>query len=181
MCTVSQEWADTLALEDRFAHRPNSNYGENIYCLWSSDRNAKANPREVIRSWYDEIKEHDFAVEPKGIFKAGHFTQLVWKSSQDLGVGVSKTKKGKVLVVCNYNPRGNIAGQFSGNVLKARWIWCASVCVFSDKNESKLREIIHFSINESIFNFPNGFTKTETQINAPPFWLNFTHFPSGFP
>lgn len=120
MCTVSQEWADTLALEDRFAHRPNSNYGENIYCLWSSDRNAKANPREVIRSWYDEIKEHDFAVEPKGIFKAGHFTQLVWKSSQDLGVGVSKTKKGKVLVVCNYNPRGNIAGQFSGNVLKAR-------------------------------------------------------------
>lgn len=120
LCAISQEWADTLAAEDRFAHRPNSNYGENIYCLWSSDRNAKANPREVCRSWYEEIKEHDFAVEPKGIFKAGHFTQLVWKSSQDLGVGVSKTKKGKVLVVCNYNPRGNIAGQFSANVLKAR-------------------------------------------------------------
>lgn len=73
-----------------------------------------------MRSWYDEIRDHDFAVEPKGIFKAGHFTQLIWKSSQDLGVGVSKTKKGKVLVVCNYNPRGNIAGQFSSNVLKAR-------------------------------------------------------------
>lgn len=117
---MSQEWAETLATEDRFAHRPNSNYGENIYCLWSSDRNARANPREVCRSWYEEIKEHNFNVEPKGIFKAGHFTQLVWKSSQDLGVGVSKTKKGKVLVVCNYNPRGNIAGQFSTNVLKAR-------------------------------------------------------------
>lgn len=120
LCSVSQEWADILAVEDRFAHRPNSNYGENIYCLWSSDRNAKANPKEVCRSWYDEIKEHDFGVEPKGIFKAGHFTQLVWKSSQDLGVGVSKTKKGKVLVVCNYNPRGNIAGQFNLNVLRAR-------------------------------------------------------------
>lgn len=120
LCSVSQEWADVLAAEDRFAHRPNSNYGENIYCLWSSDRNAKANPREVVRSWYEEIKEHDFNIEPKGIFKAGHFTQLVWKSSQDLGVGVSKTKKGKVLVVCNYNPRGNTAGQFGTNVLKTR-------------------------------------------------------------
>lgn len=127
LCAVSQEWSDTLAQEDRFAHRPNSNYGENIYCLWSSDRNAKANPREVCRSWYEEIKEHDFSVEPKGIFKAGHFTQLIWKSSQDLGVGVSKTKKGKVLVVCNYNPRGNIAGQFSTNVLKARWFHFISI------------------------------------------------------
>lgn len=117
---LSQEWADTLAAEDRFAHRPSSSYGENIYCLWSSDRNAKANPREVVRSWYDEIKEHDFGIEPKGIFKAGHFTQLIWKMSQDLGVGVCKTKKGKVLVVCNYNPRGNVAGQFNVNVPRAR-------------------------------------------------------------
>lgn len=120
LCKLSQEWTDTLAAEDRFAHRPNSNYGENIYCLWSSDCNSKMSPKAVCRSWYEEIKEHEFGVEPKGIFKGGHFTQMVWKSSQDLGVGIGRTKKGKILVVCNYNPRGNIAGQFTANVLRAR-------------------------------------------------------------
>lgn len=117
---ISQDWAETLAREDRFAYRPNSNYGENIYCLWSSDRNAKANPKNVCRSWYDENKEHTFGTEPKGAFKAGHFTQMIWKSSQMVGVGVAKTKRGKVLVVCNYEPRGNVVGQFCSNVLRSR-------------------------------------------------------------
>lgn len=116
--SISQDWAETLAREDRFAYRPNTNYGENIYCLWSSDRNAKANPKNVCRSWYDEIKEFNFGVEAKGMFKAGHFSQMVWKSSLELGVGVAKTKKGKVLVVCNYDPRGNVVGQFNSNVLR---------------------------------------------------------------
>lgn len=116
--SISQDWAETLAREDRFAYRPNSDYGENIYCLWSSDRNAKANPKNVCRSWYDEVKEFNFGVEPKGMFKAGHFSQMVWKSSRELGVGVAKTKKGKVLVVCNYEPRGNVIGQFNANVLR---------------------------------------------------------------
>lgn len=120
LSAAAQEWADTLAKEDRFAHRPKSIYGENIYCLWSSDWNAKVSAKEVCRSWYEEIKEHEFGIEPKGIFKGGHFTQMIWKSSQDLGVGVSRTKKGKVIVVCNYNPRGNISGQFNVNVLRAR-------------------------------------------------------------
>lgn len=116
--SISQDWAETLAREDRFAYRPNSNYGENIYCLWSSDRNAKANPKNVCRSWYDEMREFNFGVEPKGMFKAGHFSQMVWKSSKELGVGVAKTKKGKVLVVCNYDPRGNVVGQFNSNVMR---------------------------------------------------------------
>lgn len=115
----AQEWAETLAREDRLAHRPNSQYGENLYCLWSSDPNAKANPKDVCRSWYDEIKEYTFGVEPRGAFKAGHFTQMVWKQSLELGIGVAKTKKGKTLVVCNYNPRGNIIGSFTKNVLKS--------------------------------------------------------------
>lgn len=116
----AQNWADNLAKEDRFAHRPNSQYGENLYCLWSSDRNAKANGKDVCRSWYDEIKDYTFGSEPRGVLKAGHFTQLVWKNSKELGVGMARTNKGKVLVVCNYSHRGNVMGQFGANVLRAR-------------------------------------------------------------
>ncbi|CAD7077936.1 unnamed protein product [Hermetia illucens] len=118
LCQLSQEWADKLAKEDRFAYRPNSMYGENIYCLWSSDRNAKANPKDVCRSWYEEHREHSYIVEPKGAFRAGQFTQMVWKSTQELGVGLAKTRRGKVIVVCNYHPRGNTVGEFMANVLR---------------------------------------------------------------
>lgn len=117
----AQHWAEILAHEDRFTYRQNSQYGENLYCLWSSDRNAKANPREVVRSWYDEYKEYNFDAEPRGILKAGQFTQLVWKSSKDLGVGMAKTKKGKVIVVATYYPRGNIIGNFMINVGRGRF------------------------------------------------------------
>lgn len=122
LCNLAQDWAETLATEDRIAHRPDVNYGENIYCLWSSEcQNAKVNPREVCQSWYDEVKEYNFDVEKRGSPRAGQFTQMVWKATKHLGVGMAKTKKGKVLVVCNYSPRGNIIGEFGRNVFRGRW------------------------------------------------------------
>ena len=49
---------------------------------------------------------------------AGHFTQLVWKSSQQLGVGKAKTTDGRqVFVVCVYFPAGNYVGRYRENVL----------------------------------------------------------------
>ena len=37
MCSYAQEWANKLAKENRFEHRSNSSYGENLYCTWSSN------------------------------------------------------------------------------------------------------------------------------------------------
>lgn len=72
------------------------------------------------RSWYDEVKQYTtWNVEPKGAFKAGQFSQVVWKSSKELGVGVGRTKSGKLIVVASYWPRGNIIGQFLQNVKKS--------------------------------------------------------------
>ncbi|XP_058121842.1 uncharacterized protein LOC131281286 [Anopheles ziemanni] len=116
----AQQWADILARDDRFTYRQNSKYGENLYCLWSSDRNALPNAREVCRSWYEEAKQFTFNVEPRTAVKGGQFTQMVWKGTKELGVGISKTRSGKVIVVCTYYPRGNVLGQFLANVCKAR-------------------------------------------------------------
>jgi glioma pathogenesis-related protein 2 len=120
MMKDAQCWAETLAKEDRFTYRQNCQYGENLYCLWSSDRNAKANAKDVCRSWYDEVREFTFDVEPRGMLKAGQFTQMVWKNSKHIGVGCAKTKKGKVIVVVTYHPRGNIIGQFNMNVARPK-------------------------------------------------------------
>ncbi|KOC65880.1 Golgi-associated plant pathogenesis-related protein 1, partial [Habropoda laboriosa] len=47
----------------------------------------------------------------------GHFTQLIWASSRYFGVGKARSRSGKIIVVANYRPVGNISGQFQNNVL----------------------------------------------------------------
>lgn len=51
-------------------------------------------------------------------FPAGHFTQVVWKDSTELGVGMA-TNGNTVFVVGQYRPAGNISneGYFEKNVL----------------------------------------------------------------
>ena len=51
------------------------------------------------------------------LLNPGHFTQVVWKSSTDFGVGKAQTKDGKWLVVANYYPAGNFVGRYKENVL----------------------------------------------------------------
>uniref|UniRef100_T1JL05 Cysteine-rich venom protein n=1 Tax=Strigamia maritima TaxID=126957 RepID=T1JL05_STRMM len=46
----------------------------------------------------------------------GHFSQVVWERSRELGVGKDKSKSGKIIVVANYDPPGNMLGDFSKNV-----------------------------------------------------------------
>jgi hypothetical protein len=40
----------------------------------------------------------------------GHFTQVVWKGSDEIGFGIAKTNTGKTFIVANYNPAGNTVG-----------------------------------------------------------------------
>uniref|UniRef100_A0A182NHH2 SCP domain-containing protein n=1 Tax=Anopheles dirus TaxID=7168 RepID=A0A182NHH2_9DIPT len=116
----AQQWAEILARDDRFTYRQNSKYGENLYCLWSSDRNARPSARDVCRSWYEEVKQYAFTVEPRAAIKGGQFTQMVWKGTKELGVGMGQTRNGKVIVVCTYYPRGNVLGQFMANVSRSK-------------------------------------------------------------
>lgn len=97
-------------------HRPNNKYGENIFMMWSSNPNALPTPEEVCKKWYDEIQLYDFTKEAAE-HKTGHFTQMIWKESLEMGIAMAKSKKdGKTFVVANYNPKGNYIGQFQLNV-----------------------------------------------------------------
>jgi hypothetical protein len=47
----------------------------------------------------------------------GHFTQVVWKSTSKLGIGIALSNEGKkAVVVAQYGPPGNYTGQFPENV-----------------------------------------------------------------
>lgn len=46
----------------------------------------------------------------------GHFSQVVWRDSKELGVAVAKNRNGHIFVVANYSPPGNFIGSFAENV-----------------------------------------------------------------
>ncbi|KAM9360481.1 Golgi-associated plant pathogenesis-related protein 1-like [Symphorus nematophorus] len=117
MCATAQAWANHLLSLGAGMHSETKD-GENIYNMWSS---APVNPtgKEAVDKWYSEIKDYNFD-RPGFQGNTGHFTQVVWKESTELGVGMA-TDGNKVFVVGQYRPAGNMTNQgyFERNVLKA--------------------------------------------------------------
>lgn len=70
---------------------------------------------EPVEHWYSENVNHSYGKEPSTL-KTGHFTQVVWRDSRELGVGMAKNRTGQIFVVANYDPPGNFIGSFAENV-----------------------------------------------------------------
>uniref|UniRef100_A0A8C1Y1P4 Im:7150988 n=1 Tax=Cyprinus carpio TaxID=7962 RepID=A0A8C1Y1P4_CYPCA len=115
LCSAAQKWADHMLGEKSLGHS-DTNDGENVFYSFSSVKKTPTG-KEAVDSWYSEIKDYNFTTsghQPQ----TGHFTQVVWKSSTELGVGLA-TDGNTVFVVGQYRPAGNItnAGYYEKNVL----------------------------------------------------------------
>lgn len=69
---------------------------------------------------YKEVCKYDFS-NPGWTSSTGHFTQLVWASTQELGLGWATSDEGGLTcyyVAGRYNPEGNIENRFEDNVMK---------------------------------------------------------------
>ena len=67
-------------------------------------------------SWYDEIAVYNY-YNPGFSTKTGHFTQVIWKDSIELGIGLAfSADNKKAWVVAQYYPAGNVEGEYSRNV-----------------------------------------------------------------
>ena len=109
----SENWAQHILDTGRFEHSSGFEYGENIAYTYSLDH-YKAFVR-VTNLFYNEIEYYDYS-DPKFDYQTGHFTQLVWKSSTQVGIGMVSNETISVLVV-NFYPPGNYQGEFVKNVL----------------------------------------------------------------
>lgn len=75
------------------------------------------NAPRAVEAWGDERVDYDF---DKGDFteQTGHFTQLVWKDTTDVGCGRALCGHKGWFLACEYWPRGNILGDFIKEVDK---------------------------------------------------------------
>ena len=74
--------------------------------------------RKVTDMWYEEHDKYSFR-NPGFSSTTGHFTQIVWESSKEMGAGKAVSSSGAQFVVARYQPPGNVRGQFPENVKPA--------------------------------------------------------------
>lgn len=115
LATKAQQWADNCV----FVHSKGElgPYGENLAAGTGPDYDIPA----ALKSWSDEAPSYD----PKNPV-ASHFTQMVWKSTTEIGCGVAICTDGKIfdvqkfgntkMLVCEYKDAGNVEGEYSDNV-----------------------------------------------------------------
>jgi len=101
----SQAWADTLFAQKQFKHSHNSGYGENLFEIVG----AGASSEQVVKSWAGESRDYDRKSNTcRGM--CGHYTQIVWSSTREVGCGVARGG-GREVWVCSYDPPGNWIGK----------------------------------------------------------------------
>lgn len=112
LAAYAQKWADHLAASKcDLAHRPSSGewkqiYGENLF-VGSAKFFTVA---DAVKLWENEKKNYKGQAISSGSANSGHYTQLVWKNTKQVGCGKAVCKD-NLIVVCNYDPPGNVSGQ----------------------------------------------------------------------
>ena len=114
LASSAAAWADHLAATGRFEHAPQmglSPQGEN---LWEGTKNYF--PAEaMVNAWLREKRYFKPGIFPEnsttGNFEdVGHYTQLVWRNTTQVGCATAANGQDDVLV-CRYASAGNYVGE----------------------------------------------------------------------
>ena len=113
---IAQKYSEVLAKKGSLVHSGSKfngeAMGENLYMSWGM---TSVSGKHVTDEWYNEIELYDFK-KPGFSEETGHFTQLVWKGTKEMGCGAA-CQGSTCAVTCNYYPAGNYMGEFEANVL----------------------------------------------------------------
>ena len=115
LSAYAQEWAEYLVKNNKneMAHRSwlgknIRDYGENIF--WGAPFEYYS-PLSASEAWYEEKADYIYQPLSESNFHGtGHYSQMIWNTTKEIGVGVAKGTDGSMIVVANYFPAGNIVG-----------------------------------------------------------------------
>jgi len=103
----AQAWANHMAETGQFEHDPNAGAGENLF--GGSGRDFSYS--DGVADWVGEKKNYNGENIGDGDFSAyGHYTQVIWPETTQVGMGSAKGSNGWTYVVGRYSPQGNITG-----------------------------------------------------------------------
>lgn len=114
---MAEDWAKQCRWEHGQPRRapgsvPFKHVGQNLY-----SSNGTFDPVGAIQMWYDEVAYYDYDIGSCSLPPCGHYTQVVWSTSRELGCAYAhcpsmmKTDMTNAnYLVCNYGPTGNYIG-----------------------------------------------------------------------
>ena len=126
LASYAQQWADHQAKTQNCAmtHRPHQAgpykqiHGENLFWAspkrWSDGRieRQEITIEEVVKAWADEVVDYNYNNNScRAGEQCGHYTQIVWRETREVGCAISVCPDQSQLWVCNYNPPGNYIGE----------------------------------------------------------------------
>ena len=139
-CTIRHP---TRSLSEKQKYLP-GHFGQNLFVSHGFPTDP-GNAEMAVQSWYDECLDYVSPPQsgvyprrgppqsgvPSNFSKVGHFTQMVWKDTNEIGCaridcpknirdsnGVIRAAEGSI-ITCNYD-KGNVAGLFGSHVPKAK-------------------------------------------------------------
>lgn len=108
LAASAQAWADNCQFQHDSNRSPDAGFssvGENI--AWGGGSTSS-----FFGLWVNERSDYDFgtAIDNQNYQVFGHYTQVVWGGTTDLGCGIQQCSNGKFMV-CRYAPAGNFLGR----------------------------------------------------------------------
>ena len=125
LANYSQEWANHLGRGNQcqmFHRSGNPPFGENLYIssaeVWREDNGREVDRKispvtiaDVVNAWASEEKFYNYQQNrcQRGQ-QCGHYTQIVWKDTREVGCAMKVCPDKSQTWVCSYNPPGNYVG-----------------------------------------------------------------------
>ncbi|WP_420316593.1 CAP domain-containing protein [Ekhidna sp.] len=108
MANLAADWARKLKNKDcGWEHRPDNDFGENLF----KGTTGAFDAAYVVDAWASEKADYNYNRNKcKPGKMCGHYTQIVWKTTQKVGCA-KITCDGMDIWVCNYDPPGNWVGE----------------------------------------------------------------------
>ena len=121
LATSAQDWAEHIRETrscriDASAHSQRADIGENL-AYYSPVRYSSGKTRQqaisatrVVNDWGSEKRFYDYPSNScSGV--CGHYTQVVWQDTKQVGCGRAVCQDQSQVWVCQYTPPGNYTGQ----------------------------------------------------------------------
>ena len=118
----ARNWSQFLLQNQSLLHDTTHSFGENLGFLAiipaqnicnSAAETSCVRCSQIVDQWYNESSNYDFndgtPIDPSLPYL--HFTQVVWRSSSKLGMGVASGGNSHYFVA-RYDPGGNVGGRF---------------------------------------------------------------------